>query len=120
MRGLSPRRDGTFGPPHITHITHAHNLRGLGMTTGPPSAPLQADIAVSDTEGWELWKRAPELYVTPGGASPLLDLWARAEGNWEAIRTGEAKVSPPPRPRLPPPARRRRPPSTHTRLSRAT
>ena len=60
---------------------------------------LKTDIARDDADGWALWRRAPEEYAFPGGAggrggrAPLLDLWARAEGNWAALRRDAAPGS---------------------------
>ena len=59
---------------------------------------LKTEIARDDADGWALWRRAPEQYAFPGGGggggrAPLLDLWARAEGNWAALRKDAAPGS---------------------------
>ena len=54
---------------------------------------LKVDIARDDADGWALWRSKPEAYTTPGGANPLLDLWARAQGNWVALRERAAPGS---------------------------
>ena len=40
---------------------------------------------VMDT-GWARWKADPAAFVMEDGARPLPDLWARAVGNWAALR----------------------------------
>ena len=40
---------------------------------------------VMDT-GWARWKADPAAFVMDDGARPLPDLWARAVGNWAALR----------------------------------
>ena len=55
---------------------------------------LKTEIARDDANGWALWRRAPEEYAFPeSGRAPLLDLWARAEGNWAALRRDAAPGS---------------------------
>ncbi|KAL1510562.1 hypothetical protein AB1Y20_006863 [Prymnesium parvum] len=46
-----------------------------------------------DEEAWGAWKRRPDTYRAANGAAPLLDLWARAQGNWAAVRAGKSRCS---------------------------
>lgn len=48
---------------------------------------LKTEIFTAEPEGWKQWKEDPTHYVMPGGQAPLPDLWLRAQGNWEALRS---------------------------------
>ena len=47
---------------------------------------LKAEIMASEPGAWAAWKADPRAFRAAGGEAPVLDLWARARGNWAALR----------------------------------
>lgn len=53
---------------------------------------LRRDVAVNDTENWNIFKSEPtKLRLNDGTFAPVLDCWERAKANWEVIRSDSMK-----------------------------
>ena len=68
---------------------HLH-MHGLIFDACIREGRLKSEIMDNDGDDWSTWKDTPESFVMPNGRAPLIDLWQRAEGNWQCIRAKAA------------------------------